>query len=264
MSNAKRVVLITGASSGIGLAAAEAFLENGDTVYCLSRSKPENTRIGFVSADVTDESAVTRAVSSVLEKEKRIDIVVCNAGMGVSGAVEFEDISDAQRQFDVCFFGAARTAKAALSALRASKGMLLFTSSVAGSIAIPFQAYYSAAKAAINALVFALRNEVKHTGVRVAAVLPGDIKTGFTGARNKCMAGLDVYPAMGKSVATMEHDEKNGMPPSVIGKKLVSLSKQTNPKPFSTAGLQYKLFLFIAKVLPARFVCFLVGLLYAK
>ena len=110
----------------------------------------------------------------------------------------------------------------------------------------------------------ALRGELRHTGVRVAAVLPGDIRTGFTAAREKCTDGADVYPAMIRSVAGMERDEQKGMDPSAIGNKLLKLSLQKRPKPLSTVGLQYKVFLVLAKLLPARTLSWLVGLLYAN
>lgn len=266
MSNGKgRVVLITGASSGIGLAAAREFVKNGDTVYSLSRTAPpDGAAVGFIKTDVTSEAEVQAAVDAVLAGQHRIDVLVLNAGFGISGAVEFTAEEDAKRQLDVCFFGAFRAVKAALPALRASKGAMLFVGSVAGGIPIPFQTFYSAAKAAVNALVLGLRGELRGTGVRVAALLPGDVKTGFTAVREKCEAGAALYPAMGRSIASMERSEQSGMDPARIGKKLVKLSKQRRPKPFCTVGFVYKAFLVLAKVLPARLVSCIVGLIYAN
>ena len=264
MSAAERVVVISGASGGIGLAAARAFLGHGDRVYGLSRTPGPEARIRHVPTDVTDDAQVRAAIDRIAAEAGRIDVLVCNAGMGVSGAVEFQRMEDAEKQLNVCFFGAARCVRAALPYLRRSRGHALFVSSVAGSIPIPFQAYYSCAKAAVNALVMALRGELRHTGVRVAAVLPGDIRTGFTAAREKCADGADVYPALEKSVAGMEKDEQNGMDPSRIGNKLLRLSLQKKPKPLSTVGPQYKLFLVLEKLLPARLLAWIVGLLYAN
>lgn len=265
MSNDKgRIVLITGASSGIGLAAAGEFVRNGDVVYSLSRTAPQNAAVRFIKTDVTSEAEVNAAVDAVLAEQKRIDVLVLNAGFGISGAVEFTNETDAKKQLDVCFFGVFRAAKAALPAIRASKGAMLFISSVAGSIPIPFQTFYSAAKAAINALVLGLRSELRGTGVRVAALLPGDVKTGFTAVREKCDAGADLYPAMRRSVASMERSEQGGMDPARIGKKLVALSKQRRPKPFCTVGFVYKTLLVLGKVLPARLVSCIVGLIYAN
>ena len=143
-------------------------------------------------------------------------------------------------------------------------GCILCVSSVAAVLSIPFQSFYSAAKASINALCAALANEVRPYGIRVAALMPGDIKTGFTAAREKSFAGEDVYPALPRSVAAMEHDEATGMEPAYIAHKLFRLSQKRALKPNYTAGLQYQIFVMLRKFLPYRFINWLVGMLYAK
>ncbi|MBR5949028.1 MAG: SDR family oxidoreductase [Clostridia bacterium] len=261
----KRIVIITGASSGIGLAAVKEFLANGDRVYGLSRRECPEPGAFSIPCDVTDEAAVTAALERIIKAEGRMDVLVCNAGFGISGAVEFTGMSEAKKQFEVNFFGTAVCIKAALPHMREKgRGHIIVTSSVAGSIPIPFQTYYSSTKAAINALVLATANEVRPYGIKICAVLPGDIKTGFTGAREKSSAGEKTYGALKNSVASMEKDEQNGMPPSAIAKRMLSLSKKKNPKPLSTAGLQYKLFLVLAKLLPARLTNWIVGKMYAN
>ena len=262
---AQRIVLITGASSGIGLAACRVFSDNGDRVYGLSRRPCPEEAVISLSADVTDEAAVKAAIGEVVSKEGRLDVLVCNAGFGISGAVEFTDLSEAKRQFDVNFFGTAACIKAALEPMRDQKsGTIIVTSSVAGALSIPFQAYYSATKAALNSLVLATANEVRPFGIKLCAVLPGDIQTGFTDARAKEASGEEVYKALKKSVATMEHDERNGMPPSAIAKRMYALSKKRNPKPLSSVGIQYKACCLLGKILPTRFSNWIVGKLYAK
>ncbi len=263
MSN--RIVIITGASSGIGLAACRQFLEKGDRVYGVSRRPCPDEGIISLPADITDEEAVRGVINEVVSREGRLDVMVCNAGFGISGAVEFTDMSEAKRQFDVNFFGTANCIKAALEPMRERRaGKIIVTSSVAGALSIPFQAYYSATKAALNSLVLATANEVRPFGVTVCAVLPGDIKTGFTDARAKEAAGESEYKALRKSVATMEHDERNGMPPSAIAKRMYALSKKAHPKPLSSVGLQYKACCLLGKILPARLSNWIVGKLYAN
>lgn len=260
----KRVVVITGASRGIGAACAGIFADNGDVVYSLSRSKSEDSRIHHIPADLTDADQSASAVHRILSETGRIDVLLLNAGIGISGSVEHTKLSDAKAQFDICYFGALRVLTPALPAIRRCGGIILFTSSVAAVTPIPFQAHYSACKAAINALCLALRNELRGTGVRVSAILPGDVKTGFTAARQKNENGSDIYPAMLKSVAKMEHDEQAGMAPRQIAKRMLSVSIKNNPKPFYSVGFVYSTICVLVKLLPSRLAAWVLGLMYAS
>jgi short-subunit dehydrogenase len=263
MESKQRITVITGASKGIGKAAAAAFSQSGDRVYDLSR-RGETTEIVFhIPCDVTDEAMCKAAIRTVSEREGRIDVLLLNAGFGISGPIETTEIAAMQKQFDVCLFGAMRVLKAALPALRESKGTILFTSSVAAVTPIPYQAFYSACKASVNSVVMALRNELKGTGIRVAAVLPGDVKTDFTAQRLKNPVNEKLYPNEVKSVAKMEHDEQHGMSPDRIAKRFVKLSKQKNPKPFCSVGVAYSAVCVLIKLLPARFANWVLGKMYA-
>ncbi|HOG02004.1 MAG TPA: SDR family NAD(P)-dependent oxidoreductase, partial [Clostridia bacterium] len=147
---------------------------------------------------------------------------------------------------------------------KAGGGCIVAVSSVAAVFSIPFQGFYSATKSALNALAFALRMELMPFNIRVAAFMCGDTKTGFTDVRVKC-GGEEIYGKTAEaSVALMEHDERNGMPPEAAAKKIVALAEARNPKPLSTIGLKYKLFCFLARLLPVRFQYWLVRLLYVK
>ncbi len=263
MKSNGRIVVITGASKGIGKAAAAAFSQYGDRVYDLSRRGETTENAIHIPCDVTDEAMCNAAVETVLQCEGRIDVLILNAGFGISGPIETTETDAMKKQFDVCLFGAIRVLKAALPSLRESKGHVLFTSSVAAVTPIPYQAFYSAAKAAINSVVMALRNELKGTGVRVAAVLPGDVKTDFTAMREKNPVNETLYPNEVKSVAKMEHDEQHGMPPDRIAKRFLKLSLQRNPKPFCSVGLAYSAVLILIKLLPARFANWVLGKMYA-
>ncbi len=263
LADLPRIVVITGASHGIGAACAEQFLSNGDVVYGLCRSTPSNDRIKHIPTDLKNDSSVQSAIDQIRKESGRIDVLLLNAGIGISGAVEFTELKDAQHQFDVCYFGSLRVLVPALSLLRESKGMVLFTSSVASVTPIPFQAHYSACKAAINALVSALRNELHPHQVRVAAILPGDVKTDFTGSRKKDERGSEIYPALINSVAKMEHDEQHGMDPSRIAKKFLQVSRKRNPKPYYSVGFAYQAICVLVKVLPSRLAAWIIRLLYA-
>lgn len=259
----ERITVITGASKGIGKAAAAAFSREGDRVFNLSRTDGHDPNATFIRCDVTDEAQCSAAIEAVLRDAGRIDVLLLNAGFGISGPVETTEIEAAKKQFDVCLFGAIRVLKAALPALRNSRGTVLFTSSVAAVTPIPYQAFYSACKASINSVVMALRNELKGTGIRVAAVLPGDVKTEFTAAREKNAPNAELYPNEVKSVSKMEHDEQHGMSPDAIAKRFVKLSKQKNPKPFCSVGLAYSAVCVLIKLLPARFANWVLGKMYA-
>ena len=263
MVSEPRIVVITGASNGIGKATAAAFSQYGDCIFNLSRHDPQDANSTFIACDVTDEAQCNNAIERVLQKTGRIDVLILNAGFGISGPVETTEIAAMQRQFDVCLFGAMRVLKPALPALRQSKGTVLFTSSVAAVTPIPYQAFYSAAKAAINSVVMALRNELKDTGIRIAAVLPGDVKTDFTAKREKNPVNETLYPNEVKSVSKMEHDEQHGMSPERIAKQFLKLSLRKNPKPFCSVGFAYSAVCVLVKLLPARFADWILGKLYA-
>ncbi len=264
-STEARVALVTGASSGIGLAAANALLDAGYTVYGLSRHPFPAARHTHLVADVTDEAQVRAAVDAVLAREGRVDLLVNNAGFGISGAVEFTDDAAARRQFDVNLFGTLNCIRAVAPHMRARHGgTILNVGSVAGSIPIPFQAFYSAAKAAVASVTMALQNELRPFSVNVCALLPGDVRTGFTAAREKNAAGSEVYTALARSVAGMERDEQNGMAPEAIGRRIAAIAGKRRPKALYSCGLQYQFFLLLARLLPVRALNRLVGLLYAK
>ena len=262
----EKVCIITGGTSGIGLATASAMRQKGYTVYELSRREKGVEGFCHIPTDVTDEAAVQRAMEQVLQREDHIDVLINNAGFGISGAVEFTGTQDAKRQFEVNFFGMDNMNRAVLPVTReAGRGRIVNISSVAGVIAIPFQAYYSASKAAINSYTMALANEVRPFGVSVCAVMPGDIRTGFTSAREKLHAGDDIYGGrIGRSVSGMERDELRGMAPETAGRYICSLATRRRVKPLYAIGLAYKFFCFLERILPVRPLSWLVGLLYAK
>ncbi len=258
------VVVVTGGNSGIGLAAAQYFYGKGCTVYELSRREIFYEGIKHITADVTDEASVNAAMKQIFDAEGRLDVLVNNAGFGISGAVEYTGLSDAQRQMDVNFFGQVRCIQAALPYLRQSKSAhIVNVSSMGAPLALPFQAFYSCSKAAVNALTLALANELRPFGIAVCAVMPGDVSTGFTAAREKSVDGADVYKdVIEKSVSTMEHDEQNGMNPKRIAKKIYRQANKRNPKPLCTVGIQYKAIALLNKLLPTSLINRLVGKLY--
>ena len=259
-----RVAIITGGSSGIGLETAKALAAKGVTVYEFSRREAEFDFMRHICTDVTDEAQVFAAVAQVIRQEGRIDILINNAGMGISGAFEFTEEADARRLMDVNLFGMNNMIRAVLPHMRkAGSGRIVNLSSVAGPLPIPFQAWYSISKAAVNALTMAVANEVKPYGVSVCSVMPGDIKTGFTAARKKSIAGDDEYGGrIERSVSRMEKDEQNGMKPEIAGRFIAKLALKKRVKPYNTIGFIYKCCVLLSKILPGKLIRFILGIMY--
>ena len=261
----KKIAIVTGGTSGIGKATALALRGAGYTVYEFSRREAGVEGLHHIRADITDETQVRAAVQQVMDAEGQIDVVVNNAGFGISGAVEFTDTADAQRLFNADFFGMVRVNRAVIAHMRAAgRGRIVNLSSVAGPLPIPFQTYYSAAKAAVNAYTMALANELRPFGITVCAVQPGDIHTGFTAAREKTVTGDEVYGGrISRSVSRMEHDEQTGMDPAKAGAFVGRVALKTSHKPLYTIGFAYKAAVFLTKILPAWPLNWLIGKIYA-
>lgn len=261
-----KIAIVTGGSGGIGRCTAMNLKKAGCTVYEFSRSGKTADGIIHISADMTDNSQVKAAVDEVLRREGRIDILVNNAGFGISGAAELTDPADAHAQLELNLFGMDSATRAVLPAMRRQgSGRIVCMSSIAGILPIPFQLWYSVSKAAINAYVLALQNEVKPFGITVCAVMPGDIASGFTDARKKSQAGDDVYSGrIERSVAVMEKDERGGMSPEAAGAFIARVALRKNSRPLIALGLGYKGAAMIAKLTPRGFSNYIVGKIYAK
>lgn len=264
MKNDSSTLLLTGGSGGIGKATAEWFVSRGWQVYELSRHGVSSEGIVHIPCDVTSPEQVQRAVSEVLQMTDHIDVVISNAGMGISGPVEFVSVEDAKQQFDVNFFGALYLVQAVLPTLRKQhRGRIIFTSSVAAILSVPYQALYSASKAALNAMALALANEVRPFHIEVSCLLPGDVATGFTAARLKETAGADVYPRAEQAVAAMEKDEQNGMSAKKMATALWRIATSRFPAPLNVGGWQYKIFCILDRILPKRVVNRIEGMMYS-
>ncbi len=258
-----KTLVITGGSSGIGEVTAQVFAASGYRVYELSRHGKNGDNITHIDCDVTDRNACLEAAKSVIEESGKIDLLINNAGMGISGAVEFTDINDAKRQFDVNFFGTINITQAVIPYMRAmGEGRIIFVSSLAAVFPIPFQGFYSASKAAVCDIACALSNELAPFGISVCCMLPGDVRTNFTATRAKSNAGNDVYTRMNRAVRTMERDEQNGLPAERIARKLLKMATAARPQIYYTAGLKYHAFMFLNKLLPKTFVNFLIRKIY--
>ena len=254
-----KVAIVTGGTSGIGLAAVRALREKGCTVYALSRH-------GEIPCDVSDEASVRAAVQTVLDREGHIDILVNCAGFGISGAAELTSLEAAKKQLDVNLFGTANMVKAVIPAMRKQGGgRIVNTGSVAGFVPIPFQTWYSASKAAVQSYTMAMGNELSPFGITLTAVLPGDTKTGFTAARQKIDDPEGLYGGrIERSVERMEHDEQHGVPAQKVGDLIARVALKRRVKPLYIPGFSYNLVNVLMRLLPSGVANKLIGMLYAK
>lgn len=258
-----KTLVITGGSSGIGLATAKLFQEKGWQVYSLSRHDSHTEGIVHITCDVANEENVQSAIAQVMNQTDHIDVAISNAGFGISGPVEYTQEEDAKRQMDVNFMGAFHFVKTILPIMRQQRyGKILFTSSVAAVLSVPYQAFYSASKAAINAFALALANEVREFGVQISCLMPGDVSTGFTKSRDKSLSGVKVYTRMNKAVESMERDEINGMAPTQMAQIFWRMANKKSPAPLYVGGGLYKVFCFLDRILPKRLVNWIEGTMY--
>jgi NAD(P)-dependent dehydrogenase (short-subunit alcohol dehydrogenase family) len=271
----KQIVLITGASAGIGLVAAELMMNQGYKVYAASRRGGENRKAANgvgelipVKMDVNIESDIQAVINQIIAENGRLDAVISNAGNGIAGSVEDSTSEEVKYQFETNFFGAVKVIQACLPVFRKQGyGKIIATSSVAGVIPIPFQAFYSAGKAALLVFMQALALEVKPFGIQCCTILPGDTKTEFTAARKYTEASQSTksayFETMKRSVGKMEKDEQNGMAPAVIANAMICQLKRKKMKTQVVPRLDYKFFCWLFKHLPASISLRIIGLLYA-
>jgi NAD(P)-dependent dehydrogenase (short-subunit alcohol dehydrogenase family) len=239
---AQPVVLVTGASSGIGKACADLLEQGGCRVYGASRTAPEvEAPWNSMRMDVGDEASVRAGVDDVLSAEGRIDAAVNCAGFGIAGAVEDTSIDEAKGQFDTNFFGVLRVCRAVLPSMRAhGRGTIVNMSSIAGRVSLPFQAFYSASKFALEGMTEALRMEVRPFGIHVVLVEPGDTRTRFTVNRRKTAGSLcegSAYrAAFADAMGIVEVEEQAGVDPGPVAKVVARVVRAHAPDLRYTVG----------------------------
>ncbi len=256
MDDEARSVLITGASAGIGRACAEALHAAGWAVTGASRRGTAPAGCTGLVMDVDDDESVRAGVAGLLAARGRIDALVAAAGWGLAGAVEHSPVTDAMAQMDTNFWGCVRVVQQVLPAMRArGGGRIVLVSSIGGLIGIPFQAFYSATKFALEGYGEALGYEVAPFGVQVTLVEPGNIKTDFTASRR--MAAPDPDPVYGatftKALGVMERDEANGAPAAEVAAVVRRVLESPRPPRRVSAGKPTERMGLVAKrLLPFR------------
>lgn len=260
------VCLVTGASSGIGKAIADTLAAEGMRVYGTSRTPVTlpNAPVTMLPLTLSDQGSIEAAVAEIIAREGRIDCLVNNAGSGICGAIEETSLERIREQLDCCFLGHVAVTQAVLPLMRQQGGgRIVFIGSAAAGLPIPYQAAYSAAKAALRAFASALAGEVRQFGIEVSVVEPGDTKTGFTAGRTTETADHSPYTErLRTSVARMERDEQSGHPPQKVAKVVCRVLRARHPKPRVTVGLSYKCFDLLRRYLPERWTNAIIHRMY--
>ena len=257
--NTKKVVLITGASSGIGKATALELAQKGYTVYASARRMEkmkdlEPIGIKLLAMDVTKDESMVEGVNTILGNEGRIDGLVNNAGYGSYGALEDVPLSEGKYQFEVNLFGLARLTQLVIPQMRKQKsGHIINVSSIGGKAGEPLGSWYHATKFAVEGLSDSIRMELKQFGIKVVIIEPGAINTEWSGIASEGLintSGNTAYSQLVKGHQKMwENAFKWGSKPEVIAKTIAKALKSKNPKTRYAAGGGACMFLFLKTIL---------------
>ncbi len=253
------VVLITGASSGIGKSVGEYLHQKGYTVYGTSRHPKHKSLNGiqFVALDVTRPGTIEEAVDFILAKEQRIDYLINCAGKGITGALEETPDEEIQRTFDVNYFGVLRVIKAVLPTMRAQhSGMIINITSIAGYMGLPFRGVYSATKSALELTTEAYRMELKPFNIKMSNIAPGDFATNIASGRYHTPVYEDspYKENYKRTLEEMDRDVDKGKDPIVMAHKVYHVMQQENPTIHYKVGeFLQKFSIALKHILPDKF-----------
>ena len=252
-----KVVLITGASSGIGKSIGEFLLKKKFKVYGTSRnpSKYVDTKIELIKSNINYVDDIDNCVKYILMKEGTLDVLINNAGIGFTGPIEESNLKDMERLFMTNFFGPLELIKKVLPIMRKNNyGLIINITSIAGYIGLPFRGVFCASKSALEILTESLRSEVKDYGIKISNVAPGDIKTDVISRRIDSFNDKDsvYFNKYFKTYQSMNKDvELKGADPIIVAKKIYRIIKIKNPKIHYVVGKPLQKFsIILKKILP--------------
>lgn len=261
--SSKKIVLITGATAGIGKAVATLLHRKGLKVYGTGRTasgiSPEGYKL--LSLDQQHTESITATVNHIIKQEGRIDILINNAGIGMAGAVEELSDTESLNIFDINVIGLQRVCKAILPIMRAQKkGTIINISSIAAELGLPFRAHYCSSKSATDAFSEALSMEVRNHGINVVILQPGDMKTSINKNRYEVKPDEN-SPYFGPYKYTRElinSSVENGDNPEKIGQLVYKIINKKNPRfKYSKGRFLEKLAVFVKNNIPYRWYEFL-------
>lgn len=251
-----KVVLITGASSGIGQSIANYLAEKGMKIYGTSRhpKKDNKTNVHMLALDVTDVTSIKKAIDAVIKAEGKLDVLINNAGMGITGPIEDTPTEEMRKVFNTNLFGAIDMMKGVLPQMRSQgSGLIINITSIAGYMGLPFRGIYSATKGALELVTEAIRMEVKDFGIQVTNVAPGDFATNIASGRYhtpvfKDSAYKDKYE---QNLALINADVDSGMSPEVMARSVYRIIHTNNLKiHYKVGGFLEKFSIVLKRILP--------------
>jgi NAD(P)-dependent dehydrogenase (short-subunit alcohol dehydrogenase family) len=255
----KKIILITGISSGFGKQTAELLASGGHTVYgTVRRDVKISSSIIGLKLDLTNADSIRQAVQTIIRKVGRIDVLINNAGMHTGGPIETSPIENIKLQMETNFLGTVNLTREVLPVMRKQGGGTIINfSSIGGLMGLPLQAFYSAGKFAIEGFSEALRMEVKQFNIKVVLINPGDFHTNNSANRRNFLAPTDMndpyHVQYLKTLAIIEKDEANGWEPIILAKKLVRIAECKNPhQRYIIASFEQKLAVALKYILPGK------------
>jgi len=253
-----KVVLITGGSSGIGKSIGEFLSEKGFIVYGTSRSpeKYKQSKFPILALDVKDEATISETVNTIIDKEGQLDVVINNAGAGITGPIEETPNAEIKNNFDTNFFGPINVIKAVLPQMRKQHaGLIINITSIAGYMGLPYRGVYSASKGALELLTEAFRMEIKDFNIKMTNVAPGDFATNIAAGRYHAPL-LDDSPykkTYGDTLDLMNTHVDNGSNPDMMAKSVYRIINTPNPKGHYKVGeFMQKFSIVLKRILPDK------------
>ncbi|WP_296150891.1 SDR family oxidoreductase [uncultured Flavobacterium sp.] len=253
-----KVILITGGSSGIGKSVGEFLHKKGFKVYGTSRNphNVSNSAFQLVALDVRNVESIQNAVSEIIQKEGRIDILINNAGVGITGPLEEIPTSEIKNNFETNFFGPIEVMKAVLPHMRSQKsGLIINITSIAAYMGLPYRSIYSASKGALELITEALRMEVKDFGIHITNVAPGDFATNIASGRFHAplIKGSAYEIPYGNTLKMMDEHVDSGSNPDEMALAIFKIIETPIPKIHYKVGVFMQKFSIVLKrILPDK------------
>lgn len=254
----EKVVLITGGSSGIGKSIGEFLHQKGFVVYGTSRN-PErvlDSVFPLVQVDVRDSNSIVSAVANIITKSGRLDIVINNAGVGITGPLEEIPTAEIKNNFETNFFGPIEVMKAVLPQMRSQKsGLIINITSIAGYMGLPYRSVYSASKGALELITEALRMEVKSFGIQITNVAPGDFATNIASGRFHApvIEGSAYEIPYGNTLKMMDEHVDSGSNPLEMAAAIYQIIQDPNPRiHYKVGAFMQKFSIILKRILPDK------------